>query len=443
MTCKAFRSVRHRHLVVHPRPWTRQDGENAGVRCLSALYFLARNLEHAKLVDVELLLKSNVPGVNKSYMRVLKSGSSQLSGIAAFRLGQQDGPGNKVVLPRVQRWLIPRMTGLRTLSLEAVLATSLGHLSCLRHLVLNVRWQHTLPGFLETLPSGLQTLALQGYVQSSHCSNFHTGGGKKYVVVRGMYRPNHPSVVHVAHIKRLQCLALRNLPNLECHVTLPDGCLLHVQVGNPAYALPDEASRMTSAAVPMWGTDSYHKFLEEFPNIKVLTIAPGFDRKTPLLALDAAALSPAKHLTMLRVLDAALLDGKVRLLLPSCVKLRSLVLVAPKVRLGFECSAESASLLNDMKIACACFKCIPAEPDGSKDGIQYLNEEVAPNLQDGLSLRQKFVGTTEEGEALKCIYIHQKSRKKDLLAADLLYNRCLCGCCLACLKLDGKWLPDS
>ena len=98
MACKAMRSVRHPHLVVHPS----QDSRNTGMRCRSALTFLARTFGDAKLVDMKLLLKSDVRvrGFEKKLMRALTGGSCQLGGIVAFQFGLQEGPGLRTGLNR-------------------------------------------------------------------------------------------------------------------------------------------------------------------------------------------------------------------------------------------------------------------------------------------------------------------------------------------------------
>ena len=68
MACKAMRNVRHEHLVVHHG----KDSQEPGLKCLSALSFMARNFGHAKLIDVNLLHKSDLPGFEKHLMRALK-----------------------------------------------------------------------------------------------------------------------------------------------------------------------------------------------------------------------------------------------------------------------------------------------------------------------------------------------------------------------------------
>ena len=265
----------------------------------------------------------------------------------------------------------------------------------------------------------------------------------------GEWRSKTRVTIDVTHFQNLQCLALRDVG--PCRLALPDGCLLHVQSRSSACFLPVQSWHISSAALDRQFVgnvepieDRLHTILQRISDIRELTIDPAPMMGSSVMALDAAALSLVKNLTLLRVLHTPSRYGEIRLMLPSFLKLHSLVLVARTVRLGFECVESSAGLLDDMKITSACLHYIPAEPHG----MRCLEEEVAPYLRDGLSLGHGSVGVVEglpgvgDEQVYGCVYL-RKSGSAEMLAADLLPTRCLCRCCFACLKQDGKLLPAS
>ena len=73
--------ARQEQLIVHP-------GAGEGMKCLAAVTYAARRLADCRLLDLKLLLESDMPKIKQKLLNTLKGGSSQpqLGRIAAFRL---------------------------------------------------------------------------------------------------------------------------------------------------------------------------------------------------------------------------------------------------------------------------------------------------------------------------------------------------------------------
>ncbi len=419
-------NARQEQLIVYP-------GEDEGMKCLAAVAFAARRFAGCKLLDLGLMLESDIPDFNKQLLSALRGGSSQLCSIVAFRLELVDealdeAPGARRCLASCQKWLLPRMTGLHALSLRARVHAGLGHLTSLRHLVLSLRWHHSLVQLLGGLSPCLESLMLQKKNDYSQC---------------------HPPM-DLRHLKCLRRLAVHNM-FLECELHLPEGCQVYVHntiipciVNRPESCITGRAMRFL---MPTEWKDSANddnelvEVLQAVPDIEDLTVAPQFSHGFEgvlRLRLNAMTLAPVGHLTSLRVFSSWHENqsrGRVEVKLPASLELRCLELAAHSVGLAFEDVAVSMARLTEMKVLCGCF-CSTC-----KDGRKVLQSEVSAHLRAGLCLVLCNIAGDGD-EDVECMYI-KRSGESDVAPADLLFNRCQCRCCWECLQLDGKLLPAA
>ena len=420
VACKAMQQVQPRHLIVHPG-----SDVNKG---LQSIAWASGKWGPATLLDLKLRLKTKVPHIKEALIAAFEQHNNPLSQLTALQLGLEKGSGHFFGLSECHEWLLSRMPNLRILSLEGKLAAELDSMTSLRHLVLNVRWHPTLPAFIDGAAPCLETLCLQ-----------RSGG----------FGPPWRAVLDFSWLKCLQRLAWCDMDG--CKLELPDGCVLHAsQTSDSPWKLYWLGDLVTSFVFRVefktYDSTKQSSMLQDMyrgrdMNIKDLTVKLVFARAAQSLKMGPGCFAQARNLSIIRVLaalDSFYLGDVLEVGIPKLLKLRSLVLVAPIVKLDFECALTSAETLADMKIVSAELQC-SALHEGSLEGLPYLQDELAPYLKDGLGLESCGVGEAG-GLALLCVYIRRQGERQRL-PAELLHNRCLCCCCWECLKLDGKLPP--
>ena len=320
LACKAMHQARQEQLIVHA-------GVDEGLKCLAAVAHTARRFGDCRLLDLKLLLKSDMPKFKQKLLSALKAGCDQLGSIAAFRFSLEVAPGTTKGLVECQEWLLPRMTGLHALSLSARLYTGLGHMTSLRYLALSVPWHPSLVQFLGGLSPSLESLMLQTDVGT------HTKG----------------EVIDVRHLTRLSRLAVRDVGS--CNLLLPEACQVYAYspCHHPKSMGESAAMHITGGAldclvlnphggVQYGNTDArIVQTLQTVPRMRDLSLLGRFHGLQPVLRLNATTLAPVKHLTSLRVLSPSHgygAGGKVKVRVPASLELRSLVLAAHNIKAG-------------------------------------------------------------------------------------------------------------
>jgi hypothetical protein len=378
--------ARLRHLVVHP------GGDvNKGLQSLS---FSAKKWGSATLLDLRLRLKTKVPQFKVALTAAFERHDGPLSQLTALRLGLEEGSGHLFGLQECQEWLLPCVPNLHMLSLEGKIAAELDSMTSLRHLVLNVRRHPSLPGFIDGAAPCLETLCLQ-----------RSGGSG----------PPCRAVLDFSWLKCLRRLAWCGLDG--CKLELPEGCDLYA--GQPCdnswrlYWLRQLVSGFVFRVdFRAYQTTRHSSMLQDLPklrNIRDLAVMLTFARSFQSLKMGLECFAQARNLTVIRVLaslDSFYLRDVLEIDIPKDLKLSSLVLVAPTVKLGFECALTAAETLADMKLVSAELQCTRMHK-GSLECLPYLQDELAPYLKDGLGLQSCEVGEAG-GLALRCMYIRRQ-----------------------------------
>ena len=343
LACKALRAGRLHRLDVRPG--------REGSKGLFGLVWAVKYSDRAKLMSLKLFLQpSDLRVRRRELINLLQPGSGLLSQVTAFQFGLEEGQVQLVAPADCQRWLLQRMLSLQSHNAGARVSGTSGAFGAMKHLALTTPWQPALLKALDSVAPTLETLCLQQYSMVR-------------LLVKSPFFSRDSAPMDPGRFRSLKLLALHELAPSSV-VGLPQGCQLYVCQRDDLTGLRDVASRIYGAALNYWfGVPRVG--LQRPEHAREVTLMPSRLVQTWGLWLCSMSLHAFRNLSTLRVLCpldefryAGLRDGVVHVLLPASLRLTTLTLMAPVVRLGFEDSRASAAWLTEMKVTCAKFSLV-------------------------------------------------------------------------------------
>ena len=240
----------------------------------------------------------------------------------------------------------------------------------------------------------------------------------------------------MSSLRQLKRMALTRMGT--CQLLLPpQACQLYIC--SRQYTWPQPAAAITSLRLVMEVfilpyTDDAADMLRELPalvGLRELEIAIIFIDWTSELHLEPALLAQLTKLTSLRVYPTWRTSeggpgvppsqwNTVTLMVPAALKLRTLHIVAPTVRLGFQNALASAAALKDFKVTAAAFESLHGD---EMDGFACMHDMVGPHLAPGLSVRTCAI-EGEPGQESTCVWVNEL--EGEMLQDYLLDDPCQC-----------------
>ena len=269
----------------------------------------------------------------------------------------------------------------------------------------------------------------------------------------------HELTFDMSCFKQLKRMALTRMG--PCQLLLPPQAC-HLYICSHLFTWPQPAAAITSLRlvmevfVPPY-TDRTAEMLRELPvltGLRELELALKFCDPMAVLRLPPALFSPLTKLTSLRVYPTWRTGeckggpgGIVALMVPAALKLRTLHIVAPTVRLGFQDARATVAALRDFKMTAAVFESLQMHTE-ERHGITHMLDELGPHLAPGLSVRTCPIDDliSREGEAgieASCVWINENELRGEMLQDYLLDDPCQCRACWSCLRRDRKLLASA